>query len=204
MHRYLTGLTTLLRQLKKGLLSPWCWLSLGLSFALFCAMKPPATHLLFADSIVGYSFGLSIAIASLLKLWRQRLAHRDHHQTKLNCVYLTRYCQLLDEAMQSLQQVPPAESAQLSNYCQQLKQLRTHYLLPMSQLGTTFSQQSDLQILFVLTLFARGERLLNRSLSAALEGYTEEANRVLPEAVAAFTEARQCLHTIEKDCATPS
>lgn len=203
MH-HLTGVTPPLQTLKNGLLSPWCWLSVGLSLALLCAMKPPAQHLLLADSIVGYSLGLSIAIVSLLKLWQQRLAHRDRQHEQLSCVQLTRYCQLLDEVLQTLQQMPLADHAQLSDYCQQIKQVRTHYLLPMSQLGTSFSQQSDLQMLFALTLFARGERLLNRCLSAALEGYAEEANRVFPEALTAFSQARHCLHAIEKDCATPS
>lgn len=199
MYPWLNRLKSGGRRLKTVLLSPWTWLTIGLSVAVLCAMKPSANHLLFADSLVGYCAGLTVAIAGLVKLWQQRLTQQHDHIAQFNQTHLTQYIQLLETLLQSLQQLPPADPAQLTSYCQQLRQLRTHCILPMSQINTAFIQQGDFEMLVVLTVFARGERLLNRCLSAALEGYDSEVNRVLPESIAAFNQVHQQLLRLEME-----
>lgn len=161
----------------------------GISIALLSAMKPPAPMRLLPDTLLFYALGLTLAVVGIALLWREHWQKNNRIAQRLATI--PNHDGGLHHLIQTLQQLPPATANNLSQFRATLDYLRTEHIIPFQNLQPFFDQQDPVKSFSIISHFARGERLFNRVVSAALEAHTEEVNRVLPSAITAFEQAQQ-------------
>jgi hypothetical protein len=166
----------------------------GLSIALLSAMKSPATLRLLPDTVLFYAFGLTLAVVGAALLWREQWQKNNRIAQRLAAT--ANHDGGLHNLIQTLQQLPPATADNLPQLQATLDYLHTEHIIPFQNLQPFFDQQDPVQSLYIITHFARGERLFNRVVSATLEAHTEEVNAVLPSVITAFEQAQTQVHAL--------
>ena len=164
----------------------------GILVAISGSAKMPAEGADFPDTTGIFIAGAVVAILGTI-LWRKAVARKAsealQESNETDAIGLLKNaigpCRALREDISTL--TPNA-------ICDRIDQLLNEYILPFAdnrqQVLNRLGMNEGAELLVTI---AYGERMLNRTWSAASDGYPQEALAVYPDAVDAFEEAIQIL-----------
>ena len=169
-----------------------CLFFVGILVAISGSAKMPAEGATYPDTTGIFLVGAFIAIIGTV-LWRKAVALKANEALEQSND--TDALSLLKNAM------PPCRALreEINNLapnaiCDRVDELLNNYILPFAdnrqQVLNRLGMNTGAELLVTM---AYGERMLNRTWSAASDGYPQEALAVYPDAVDAFEEAIQIL-----------
>jgi hypothetical protein len=164
--------------------------TLGIIIAISGAAKPPAPGATFPDTVPVFIAGILAAIAGVEIWWGHRSIMRlltgnaDKESPDNPFVILSRLIPALKETGGRIELMNAAEITA------GIDEITTRFVTPLVDGRQTLVDQLGLRAgADLLVTAATGERLLNRSWSAAADGHLVEARSSFREAAQAFDEA---------------
>ncbi|QDV65650.1 hypothetical protein [Crateriforma conspicua] len=172
---------------------------IGLLVAVMCGAKLPADpdHA-FPNTWPVFVVAWLVAVAGLV-MWRRDLAesHQHHDDTTSHGqpgVQTFDALRLMDAMTSEIAVASAGTDAKDPAFLDRLDRLMQEHIEPFVDQRQRLIRQLGLQKASeVLVAVAVGERLINRSWSAAADGYPDEANASLAEAASAMGEAQSAL-----------
>jgi hypothetical protein len=164
----------------------------GITYALICAAKLPASNATWSDMLPFYGVAVIITVVSLVLLHGPRwIQSRKHNLASLSDKIEIDVIELLQELLvdmhdfgKNLNQLDKEEITT------QVDILLNTYVLPFAaSRHDVIGLLGQFQGVEVLVAAAQGERLLNRMWSAASDGHKVEAIATYPKALTAFQNA---------------
>lgn len=170
---------------------------LGILVAISGSAKLPAAGATYPDTAAIFVAGMILAIVGTV-LWRKTVAQMANEELDPNKD--TDALQLLRELSAPAQDLRHAITELTPDkICENVDLLLESYVLPFAenrqQVLNRLGMNTGAELLVTM---AYGERMLNRTWSAAADGYPHEALAVYPDAVDAFQEALAILQRAEE------
>ncbi len=164
---------------------------IGILIAIASAAKPPAAGVKWPDTVAVFLLGALVSAIGVF-LWRQAKAKEREAN-------LSGGGEGVDPFERLAKCIAPlsALEATLANIegeplCNKVDEILQGYVLPMAETRQTITDKLGMNRgAELLVLLSYGERMLNRTWSAAADEHTPEAHSSLKEAVAAFREAQK-------------
>jgi hypothetical protein len=164
----------------------------GILIAISGSAKMPAEGATYPDTMGIFFVGAALAIIGTV-LWRITVAKKASEQLEQSNE--TDALSLLRNLMAPAQQLrEDIQGLDNNAMCERVDQLLNDFILPFAdnrqQVINRLGMDTGAELLVTM---AYGERMLNRTWSAASDGYPAEALAVFPDAVEAFEEAVKIL-----------
>jgi hypothetical protein len=164
--------------------------TLGIIIAISGAAKPPASGATFPDTIPVFIAGILAAVAGIEIWWGHRSILRllagdgDSDSPDNPFVILSQLIPAIKELESRIDDMAPAEIESA------IDDVASNFVTPFVEGRQTLIDQLGLKAgANLLVTSATGERLLNRTWSAAADGHLVEARSSFREAAQAFDEA---------------
>ncbi|MEC9464891.1 MAG: hypothetical protein VX834_03850 [Myxococcota bacterium] len=172
--------------------------AIGILIAIASAAKPPAAGVKWPDTVAVFLLGALVSAVGVF-LWRQ--AKAKEREANLAGAGSER----VDPFERLAKCIAPlaALEATLANIegeplCNKVDELLEAYVLPIAETRQTITDKLGMNKgAELLVLLSYGERMLNRTWSAAADGHTPEAHSSFQEAVAAFREAQNFAENLQ-------
>lgn len=164
----------------------------GILIAISGSAKMPAEGDTYPDTVGLFLFGAAIAVIGTI-LWRMAVAQKasEHLEQSNDTDALSLLRNLMAPARQLRDEIHGLDH---KGMCERVDELLNEFILPFAdnrqQVINRLGMDTGAELLVTM---AYAERMLNRTWSAASDGYPAEALAVYPDAVDAFEEAIKIL-----------